>query len=146
MTLGDIVELKQDGKKVYFQYLEQAEDDNTLEGIRLFYDIYTERPENIESVIKDDFLFLTFPLKYGVEDDDINIVGNVPLPEDLVLPKLFRRKNMFGSGWRILFKGGGSEVVEELNEEQKKYPPYGHWNIPKIFENLESGWRLENWI
>ncbi|WP_062061778.1 hypothetical protein [Aquimarina longa] len=146
MTLGDIIELEQDGKKVYCQYLKEVEDDNTLEGVRIFYDVYTDRPKNIESVIKDDFFFLKLPLKYGIKEKGVTLMDNVPLPKDLAFPKSFRRENMFGSGWRILFAEGGSEVVEELSEEQKKYPPYGHWNIPEIFENLENGWRLENWI
>ncbi len=145
MTLGDIIELEQDGKKVYFQYLKESEDNNTLEGIRLFYDIYTDRPEDIASVIKGDFFFLTFPLKHGIKEKGVTLVGNVTIPKDIVFPKSFRRKNMFGSGWRILLEGGSSKVVQELNEEQKKLSPSGMWSIPLIFENLEKGWRLENW-
>ena len=146
MTLGDIIELEQDGKKVYCQFLKEAEDDNTLEGVRIFYDVYIDRPEDITSVIKDDFFFLTLPLKYGIKEEGVTLVGNVPLSGDIIFPKSFRSFNPFGKGWRIINDDGRSEIVQELTDEQKKLSPYSTWSLPTIIENLENGWRLENWI
>ncbi len=146
MIIGDIIEVEENGKRAYLQYVKEAKNETLLERMRIFYDVYDTRPENIESVIKDDFFFLDFPYRYGIKEEGVTLVGNVSLPKDFVFPEFFRTENMFGGGWRIMKAGGGSEVVKELTEEQKKFSPYGNWNIPEIFENLTNGWRLENWI
>ncbi|MDF0708285.1 hypothetical protein [Flagellimonas okinawensis] len=146
MTLGDIIELEEDGKKVYLQYVKEAENETLLEKMRVFYRVYDERPIDIYSIIKDDFFFLDFPYRYGIKDKGVNLIGNIPLSLDFTIPKRYRTENVFGSGWRIINEGDKSEVVEELSDEQKKFSPYGMWSIPEIFENLKDGWRLENWI
>ncbi|NER16781.1 hypothetical protein [Spongiivirga citrea] len=146
MEIGDIIEIEEKGKKAYLQYVKEAKNETLLEKMRVFYEIYDNRPHDVKSVIKDDFFFLDFPYRYGIKEKGVNLVGNIPLPDNFQLPKQFRTENVFGSGWRIVNDGGGSKVVEELNDEQKKLSPYGMWNIPEIFENLKNGWRLENWI
>lgn len=146
MTIGDIIELEEDGGKVYLQYVKEAKNETLLEKMRVFYRVYDKRPIDIYSIIKGDFFFLDFPYRHGINEKGVNLIGNIPLSHDFTIPKRFRTENVFGSGWRIINEGGGSEVVEELNDEQKKLSPYGMWNIPEIFENLKNGWRLENWI
>ncbi|WP_299244102.1 hypothetical protein [uncultured Aquimarina sp.] len=146
MKLGDIIEIEYEGKLVYLQYVKGAKSKTRLERMRVFFEIYDERPRNIETIIKDDFFFLDFPYRHGIKENGIILIGNVPLPKDFVFPQYFRSINPFGKGWRIINDGGGQEVVEELTEEQKKLSPWGMWTIPLIFENIENGWRLENWI
>jgi len=146
MTIGDIIELEEDGKKVYLQYVKEAENETLLEKVRVFYRVFDERPIDIYSIIKEDFFFLDFPYRYGIKEKGVNLIGNIPLSRDFTIPKRFRTENVFGSGWRIINEGDRSEVVEGLNDEQKKLSPYGMWSIPVIFENLKNGWRLENWI
>lgn len=145
MTIGDIIELEEEGEKVYLQYVKEAKNETLLEKVRVFYRVYDERPIDIYSIIKDDFFFLDFPYRYGIKEKGVDLIGNIPLSRDFTIPKRFRTENLIGSGWRIINEGDKSEVVEELNDEQKKLSPYGMWSIPVIFENLKNGWRLENW-
>jgi len=146
MIIGDIIEIEEENKKVYLQYVKEAKNETLLEKMRVFYKVYDNRPIDIDSIIKDDFFFLDFPYRYGIKEKGVNLIGNIPLPHGFMIPKQFRTENVFGSGWRIMNEDAKSEVIEELNDEQKKLSPYGMWNIPEIFENLKNGWRLENWI
>ena len=148
IKIGDVFEIETKKGKAYLQYIKEAEDNRSLETSRVFYTLHKERPTNLEIVTKDDFFFMKFPLsKLGRRKWMLNI-GKIDLPKNLNLPKYFRRENPFGKGWQIIKEGSFTplKVISELSEEQKKYSPSGMWSLDLLQENLENGWKVENWV
>mgnify|MGYP001801627538 CR=1 FL=1 len=145
MDIGNIYNIKTSKGLGFLQLIKIPDSNNHVELTRVFYELRDSVPENLNDIAFGDFFLLEFPIKAGIQQNVLQFVGNVDLPEGFVFPTFFRSENLFGPGWRIINVNGGQKVVEELNEQELRYSPYGVWNAPLLIENLENGWRLENW-
>jgi len=145
MKIGDIFEIETKKGKGYLQYVKVPKDNTELEKVRIFYDLYSLRPD-LSKLVTSEYFFLEFPIRAAKRKKIIVHVGNLILPVTLTYPRYFRSENVFGKGWRIIDSSGGQRVVAELSKEQKSLSPWGTWNDTLLIDNLESGWRLENWV
>ncbi len=148
IELGDIFEMQTPkGMKIYIQCVEIPKDiKNELELVKIFYKLYEATPEEITSIIEEEFFFNRFPLKAAYRKKIVEKVGNSSLPPNFKAPLYYRTENDFGNGWQIVnAKTWKRETVLELSEEQKQLSPWGGMNDTLIIELLEKGWRLENW-
>ena len=148
VKLGDIFELETKKGKAYFQCVHI----DKLEGelIKVLNKTYTERPEEITSVLKvDDQYFVGFPLKFALKQKLVECVGNQPLEKGFEKPRYMRSKHMIGKefkGWYIIDTiTEKREFVEQLTEEQRKLSPFGLVNDTYLKERIEEGWNLQNW-
>ena len=146
MKKGDIFEIETRKGKGYLQFVKEPENKTQLEKVRIFYKLYKERPETIESITYGEYFFLEFPFKAALKKKIIDFIGNISLSKEIIYPNYFRTENVFGKGWRIIDSKGGQKVVEELTDEEIKMSPWGTWNAILLKENLENGFRLENWL
>lgn len=148
IEIGDVFEIITSKGKAYLQYVKAPKDQNEVEKIKVFYLLHKSRPNNLEDVLKGDFFYLSFILKAAYKEGIVERVGNYQLPDNFEYPKYFRDEHLFKEDyWQIVdAETWGRESVKDLNEEQKKLSPWGTWNDTLLIENLENGWRLENWI
>ncbi len=146
IKFGDIFELKTSKGYAYLQYI--FNDKLTGEYVRVFYDLYYERPKQFDELLKSDFFHLCFALKAAVKLGIIKKVAYNELSKSFQYPLFFRSENLFKDGyWDIInIKTRERVVCQELTQEQQKYSPWSCWNDTLLIENLENGWRLENWI
>lgn len=148
IELGDLFEmLTPKGGKIYIQCVELPIDSNNdVELVKIFYNILTNRPNNVNSILESNFFFNRFPIKAAIRKKVIEKVGNISLPKDFKAPEYFRTENSFGDGWQIVnAKNLKRETTLILSEEQKKLSPWGMMNDTLIIELLEKGWTVENW-
>jgi hypothetical protein len=148
IEIGDVFELQtKKGNKIYFQCVQIPEDTrNEVELIKVFYNLYSETPSEIASIVQGEYFFNRFPLKIALRRKIVTKVGNSALPENFETPFQYRTINLKGDAWQIVdAKTWNRETVIELSEEQKKISPWGGMNDTLIIELLEKGWRLENW-
>lgn len=148
INLGDIFELTTPkGMKIYLQCVEFPTDEKQdVELVKIFYQLYEKKPDELTLITKGDFFYNRFHLKGALRKKIIQKTGNIPLSKDFVPPLFYRTENDFGKGWHIVnAKTWKRETVLELTEEQKKLSPWGMMNDTLIIELLEKGWRLENW-
>jgi hypothetical protein len=151
VKLGDILELKTKTGKVFLHYVKDSENKNELELVRVYYKIHSKEIKFNKVFITendDDFFFLSFPVKSAVRKKILKSIYNAPLENRFEIPNLFRTENIFGGGWNIIDKENDKYIetgVLNLTEQQKKMSPWATWNDTLLIENLEKGWRLENW-
>lgn len=145
MKVGDVFEIETKKGKGYLQYVKEPMDNTELEKTRVFYNLFSLQTE-LSKIVSGEYFFLEFPLKAAKRMKILSYVGNLELPSTLRYPRYFRSVNVFGEGWRIIDATGGQIFVEKLDEKQKKLSPWGTWNDTLLIDNLEKGWRLENWV
>jgi hypothetical protein len=148
IEIGDIFELKtKKGNKIYFQCVQIPDDTkNEVELIKVYYNLLSETPSELESITNGEFFFCRFPLKVATHKKIVKKIGNHQLPENFELPKQYRTTNFTDDAWQIVdAKTLKRETTIELTEEQKKLSPWGGMNDTLIIELLERGWKLENW-
>ena len=152
LTLGDVLKIETSKGIAYIQYVQSPLNSNEIEMTKVFYKLHSEPICINDKFISDnenDFFFLSFPVKAAEKKGILNFVDNVPLNKNFQAPIHFRTENPFGKGWNIVDKSLDKYVetgLLNLTEEQKKLSPWGVWNDTLLAENLENGWRLENWI
>lgn len=146
LKIGDIFQISTKKGAAYFQCVHS----DKLEGeiIKVFYKLWNKQVNDIEDVLKEDYFFVGFPLKYAIRQGIVSYMDNVKIDE-FEKPKFMRSLHQIGEeklGWHIVnTKTLKRKFVEELNSEQKKLSPWGIWNDTLLKENLENGWRLVNW-
>lgn len=145
IVLGDIFEIETKKGKGFMQYVKEPKNNTRLEKVRIFYDLHKDAPKELSTIVGKDSFYLSFPIKSALNKNILKYVGNVPLPLDFIFPKYFRTENIFGSGWSIINIEGGQSTVEELSDKEIMMSPWGTWNDTLLIDNLEKGWRLENW-
>ncbi len=146
IELGDIFEIETSKGNGYLQYVKKPKDDSEVEKIKVYYDLFMQKPKIVEDIISKKFFYIDFPLNAAYKKKIVTFAGNIPLPKNFACPQYYRTENMFGEGWQIInSKTWERESVEFLTEEQKKLSPWGIWNDTLLIENLELDWRLENW-
>lgn len=148
IKLGDIFELQtKKGNKIYLQCVELPIDTkNEVELVKIFYNLYNERPTDLNIIVKGDYFFNRFVLKAAYRKKIIDKIGNVALTENFEVPKYYRTTNFTDDAWQIIdAKTLKRETVIDLSDEQKKLSPWSMMNDTLIIELLERGWTLENW-
>lgn len=148
ISIGDLFELDTKKGKAFIQLVEKGDGVNTVEGVRVFYKLYTQLPEDLKEITNQDYFFLRFILNEAYKGGTATKVGNIPIPDDLKFPIFFRTEHIFKDGWWQVVNSITleRESVEKLNPEQKKLSPWGTWNDTLLIENLNNGWRLETWV
>jgi len=149
IELGDVFELETNKGKAYIQYVKEPLSNNELEKVKVFYHLFDETPDDLNDILKGDSFFLSFILKAAYKGGVVEKIGNNKLPDDFEYPKQFRTENPFSDGWNIIDTDENKYIhtgLIELTKEQKNLSPWGTWNDTLLIENLEKGWRLENWI
>lgn len=148
IKIGDVFEIKTNKGYGYFQLINS----DRLEGelIKVFYELHNAPTNSIGDIIKDDFYFVGFPLKYALKRKLVSYIGNKALPKDFKLPTKMREKHVIGNnhlGWYIVERDTLKRTfVEKLSDEQKGLSPLGIINDTYLIERFDEGWRLENWI
>jgi hypothetical protein len=148
INIGDVYEIETKKGKAYFQYCYM--DNSKIEQIKVFNEIYKERPSELDEIIKNKAsYFIGFPLGAAYRKKIVEFVGNKALPESFVRPIIRRSVHKIRGeflGWFIINSETlQRELVKELNDDQKKLSPDGVCNDTFLIERLENGWSLENW-
>ncbi|NAS14136.1 hypothetical protein [Poritiphilus flavus] len=147
INLGDIFKIQ---TKKGYAFMQCVHSDK-LEGeiIKVFYKIWDNSEQTIDDILKSDFFLVGFPLKYALKQGIVALVGNSDIGF-FEKPKFMRSPHQIGEeklGWHIIDTATMKrKLVKTLNDEQKKLSPWGIWNDTLLIENLDSGWRLEEWI
>lgn len=148
ISLGDIFKIKTKKGNAYFQYVKEPVDSSEVEKIKVFYSFYSEGFSSYSELLKEDFFYIGFPLKAAVKKNLVEKVFNIDLPNGYKFPTLFRCENFLGEGWNIVNIETDDYIevgVTKLNKEQLQLSPDEVWNDTLLKENLERGWRLDNW-
>lgn len=150
LKVGDVFEISTPNGNAFFQYVHNESDTGQL--IKILPGLFSDKPDNIENLVKGDGLFfIYFPLKAAYKQGIVKVLGNEAVPENFSPPKHMRSKMVDKDGnlicWQIVdCKTLQRESVSELSAEQKKLSPWGIWNDTLLIERLSSGWTLDNWI
>ncbi|WP_299313207.1 hypothetical protein [uncultured Aquimarina sp.] len=147
IEIGNIFQLDTSKGKAYIQYVYEHE--SLGEYVKVFYNLYDVEPKDFSRITKEeDFFYINFALRAAMKLNIIKKVGNIAISKDFILPSFFREEHLFKENWWQIVdtKTWHRESVKTLSEEQKKLSPWGMWNDTLLIENLEKGWRLENWI
>lgn len=148
INLGDIFELETpNDNKIHLQCVHIPKDlRNEVELIKVFFNLHKKTPNDLSTIIKEDYFFIRFPLKAALKKGIVNQIGNYPLPDGFTIPLFYRTINFSGTAWQIVnSKTLKRETVDVLSEEQKELSPFGGMNDTMIIELLEKGWNLKNW-
>ncbi|WP_422861153.1 hypothetical protein [Flagellimonas sp. W118] len=148
IELGDVFGIETSKGRGYLQYVKVPKDTSEVEKVKVFSRLFEQKPETIESVVlSEDFYYIDFPLSAAYKKKIVTFVENVPLPQGFTCPRYYRTENMFDKGWQIIdSETWKRESVELLTQEQKKLSPWGVWNDTLLVENLENGWKLNDWV
>lgn len=148
IQLGNIYSIETEKGMGLFQLVNLPEDKrNDVEMIKVSYTLYPDLSPLTDSIFKDGYFFVRFPVKAALRRKLIDVVGLVALPIDFEIPEQERTEHYFEEGsWIVSNKKEGTFIqVKELTEEQLKLSPSGVWTDVYLKERLEEGWRLENW-
>ena len=148
IKIGDVFEIGTAKGQAYLHYVYDGKSDGDL--IRVLPGLYIERPEEKDTIIKQQELFLIFfPLKYAFKRKLVELVSHFPVNK-FEKPKYMRSRHIIGGnflGWHIINTDSCKrQLVTELSEKQKTLSPWGIWNDTLLKERLENNWNLENWI
>lgn len=117
--------------------------------LRIFDRIFDARIERVDLLAEVPIRFsIFFPLQTAINRGLVQIVGNIPVPDELKAFPLFRTGSSnpisreVGTWW--LWDGEREWPVGALTKEQRKLPIRGVWNDTMLVHRIESGWRPEN--
>lgn len=144
VELGDIFEINTNKGNAYFQCVKI--DKLKWDIIKVFNQLFDERPSlNIIVDIHDSY-FVGFALGAAFKRKLVEKIGNVPLEPDSKLPEYMRSNHAVRGqhlGWHIIDTATWKrQLVEKPSEEQMRLSPWGIWNDTLLKEKLESGWNL----
>lgn len=149
IQLGDIFEIETPQGKAYLQYV--LKNDSIGELIRVLPGIYSEMPDDFESLasMKEKFLVF-FPLKAAFTKKIIKRVALSVDTFDFEKPKHMRSIHNIGGeflGWHIIdTETWQRQLVKVLTPEQKQLSPWGVWNDTLLVERITSEWTPEQWV
>lgn len=140
--IGDIVEIKTQRGFAYALYTHQHERYGSL--LRVFGQIYAERPISFEPLLAEPPQFDTFyPLLGAVKKGNVSVAAHVGIPEHLWRFPVFRAEGGISSDGTVqnwwLWDGKNEWRVGDLSAEEKKYPVRGTVNHSLLMEWIESG-------
>jgi len=147
IKVGDIIEIKTNKGLSYAQYTHK--DDMMGILIHIFKEIYDERPENLDAVVKEEVQFSTFfPLGAAVNRKIFEVVGHSEISRKLQKFPLFRNAGLPGpDGVKVkdwwLWDGKKSWKVRKLTKKQRKLPIKGACNDTMLIYRIETGYTPE---
>lgn len=146
---GEIFYLQSKTGKIYLRFIKPAKTVQELDIVEVFYKIHgTDNDVNSEEIINGGSFYLRFPGISALRKKIIKHFSYKETNEEFMIPTLFRTENPFGDGWNII-DAKKDKYIEigllKLTPEQLKLSPWPVWNDTILIENLEAGWRLENW-
>jgi len=141
--IGSIIEFTTNRGLAYGVYTHKHSDYGYL--LRMFKGFYETRPDDLNTILKNDVVFSTFfPLAAAVNRKIVLVAGVVEIPEPLSPFPMFRAGNYNAKAKTVdqwwLWDGEKEWMVPELTEEEWKYPIQGVSNDSYIIELLESGY------
>ena len=147
---GDIIEIPTARGLAYALYTHRHEKPPKFGALlRVFETLYPSRPTSFQDVVSDKVRFSTFfPLGAALRQCIFEVVGNVPVPEELQPFPVFRNGIPNPKTKRVevwwLWNGERETRVGELTPEQKHFPLLEVWNDTMLIERIEQDWRPEN--
>jgi hypothetical protein len=119
--------------------------------IHVFDQMYESRPANVAEIASNPVRFATFfPLGAAVNRKLVEVIGNVPIPDNLMRFPIFRNGNAdpqtkkVAVWWLKDVEQGKSWRVGTLTPEQRKLPILEIWSDIYLIHRIEEGWRPEN--
>jgi hypothetical protein len=152
LKFGDIVEIKTSKGLAYAMYTHRHTKHPKYGAvIQLFDRNYDTRPPDLTDVVRAPIRFATFfPLQAAVNQELVEVVGNLPVPESLESFPVFRSANIDPSTkqvrdwWLRDLETEKTWRVTALTPEQRKLPILAVWNQAYLVHRIEEGWRPEN--
>ncbi len=143
LKIGDLVEVSTSQGLVYAQYTHKNSRYGAL--LRVFNNVYAEKPLHLEDTINDELRFSTFfPLKAAVDQGIVKIVGNFSVSKEFSQFPVFRAGVVDPSTGKVaiwwLWDGNSEERIGSLSDDQKHLPIRGVWNDTLLIERIESNW------
>jgi len=144
---GDIIEIKTKRGLTYAQYTHKHRMYGAL--IRIFDEVYQERPESFQKVVYGKIRFSTFfPLQAALSKGIFEVVGNEPIRDDLKIFPIFRGGSIDQLTKKVktwwLWDGEKEWRIGNLSDEQRKLPIRGVWNDTMLIHRIETSWTPEN--
>lgn len=147
LKIGAIIEIPTSRGFAYAQYTHR----NPIYGdlIRIIAGFHPLTPHNLDCVAKMPHSFVAFfPLGAAIQRKIFKIVGFQPVPDFATNFPIFK------SSWRhpktnevttwFLWDGEKEWKVDQLSEEEKKYPICSIWNDTLLIQRIEEGWLPEH--
>jgi hypothetical protein len=152
LYFGDVVEIRTSKGLAYAIYTHRhLKPPKYGAVIRVFDRLYDVRPSEIGEIANNPVRFSTFfPLRAAVNRKLVEVVGNVPVPDDLRPFPIFRSGNpdsktkKVKTWWLEDLEHDKTWQVGTLTPEQRKLPILGVWNDTYLIHRIEEGWRPEN--
>jgi hypothetical protein len=149
VRIGDIIEIKTSKGLAYALYTHKHEHPPRFGAmLRVFDRLYPSRPQVVSEIVSLPVRFtIFFPLQAALNRHLVEVVGNVPIPENLRPFPIFRDGNT-SSGTNVttwwLWDGEKEWRIGTLTPEQRKLPIRAVWNDTLLIHRIEDGWRPEN--
>jgi hypothetical protein len=152
LQFGDIVEIKTSKGLAYAIYTHRhVKPPKYGAVIHVFDRLYDSRPTEIAEIAGNPIRFATFfPLHAAVNRKLVEVVGNVPVPDDLKPFPIFRSGNRDSktkkvkTWWLEDLERDKSWKVGTLTPEQRRLPILSMWNDTYLIHRIQEGWRPEN--
>jgi hypothetical protein len=143
-NIGDILEIPTAKGLAYAQYTHQHAQFGGL--IRVFDQLFTDRPDKFDSVVHGPVRFSTFfPVAAAIKRGIFKIVGHKEIaPPNKIFP-IFRAAGLVDpdtknvSAWSF-WDGENEWRVGQITAEQRNMPIRSIWNDTLLIERIESGW------
>jgi hypothetical protein len=147
IKIGDVVEICTRQGRAYAIYTHLHPVYGAL--LRVFDQLRPVRPFEIADITRSAIRFsVFFPLQAAIENEIVEIVGNVSIPDELKAFPTFRAgmvnpiSKQVDKWW--LWDGENEWEVGDLTEETRRLPIRGVWNDTLLINRIENGWRPEN--
>ena len=145
---GDIAELETEKGLAHVQFIKKLPGYADL--IRVIDGFFESRPTDIEQLaaLPTRFLLL-FPFSIAIHRGLIRLVGNAAIP--VAHRKLPTFRSSLGDKmhpptfwWLWDWEAGREWRVEQLTDEERRYPTTGVWNLKLLTDRIASGWKAED--
>jgi hypothetical protein len=151
VKIGDIIEIKTKKGLFYAQYTHWHSEEGEI--IQITKTSFDRRPTDLETILKCDIGIVTFlPIKAALREEEFQMVGNAPVPQDRQVFPIFRSPCQITPGRKVLswlFWDGlqtwPKTPVTSLNDSERKLPIRISWCKVSLLERLESGLKPEQY-
>jgi hypothetical protein len=148
--VGDLLEIKTPIGVAYALFTHKHEGRPKFGAlIRVFDQMYAERPSDLPSIVKQAVRFSTFfPVGAAVKRGIVEIAARLTMPPNLLPFPIFRSGTIDPKTKKVnvwwLWDGSKSVRVGQLSSEQRELPIRAVWNDTFLVERIVEGWRPES--